>query len=116
MPPSGNPHTTMRRPEPRRQGHARPSKEYPPQRRKHASRSCPAHPKKKAAALRPSPLLSSRHVDVVVLQRERTDALAGRRRIGVEYGGGGRPEEEPLPGAPPSAAAQHDARLLPHFA
>src|ERR1700704_5388777 len=115
MPPNGNPRMMMHPPEPRHQGHARWSKEPPPQRRKHASRSCPVHPKKKAAALWPPPLLSSRHVDVVVLQRERADALAGRREVGVEHGRRRHRDGRLADAAPETTGWHHDLFHLRHF-
>src|SRR5205823_6921146 len=57
----------------------------------------------------------SRHVDVVVLQRERADALSGRREVGVHHGRR-RHADGRLADAAPESAGRHDDRFhLRHF-
>src|SRR5262249_35063925 len=55
----------------------------------------------------PRPRPPSRELDVVSLERERADALAGRREEGIEHGRRGD-EDRRLTDAAPEAAGRHD--------
>src|SRR5262249_39187102 len=59
------------------------------------------------AAAVPRPRPPSREVDVVSLERERADALAGRREEGIEHGRRGD-EDRRFTDAAPEAAGRHD--------
>src|SRR5260370_34703416 len=52
--------------------------------------------------------LSSRQLDAVVLERERAVARAGRRRDGVEHGGGPPPEGRRAHATPHPPPRPHD--------
>src|SRR6516225_7822101 len=67
--------------------------------------------------MRPPPGAFSRHLDVVVLQRERADALARSLKERIEHGGRGDADRRLADAAPRIAASGwHEDRLdLGHF-
>src|ERR1700758_1873480 len=63
-----------------------------------------------AAAVFGRRFASSRERDVVVLERDRSDTLAGCREERIEHGGGGD-EDRRLADAAPESAGRHDDRF-----
>src|SRR5207253_4762388 len=67
--------------------------------------------KKERRPCEPPPLLRSGDLQVVVLQRERPDALAGGPEVGVEHGGCRHQNRRLADATPRGVAARHDDRF-----